>query len=155
MENSKTISNSTLEEVKKGLTQKKKEEKCPVCGGSRKREDFMRQMENSLSRFIRENDLGKRESCLFCVKKHVGKAFVLYKELLSAEPSREGEGKVNGLLNHLEIIGNLQAAADEATQYRELYSLLLESERSYRYEGIAPDWEKIALLTARNEGENI
>ena len=151
-ENGKTYSNTNMEEAKKILLQQAKEKKCPVCGGERKRLDFMERMEESLARFIRENNLAKRESCLFCVKKHVGKALVLFRELESFDPEKTGKGKIKAFLNHLEIIGNLQAAADEAAQYPELYTLLLESERSYRYEGLAPDWENIVEMTARNEG---
>ena len=153
-ENANT-SNTSMKEAKKILAQQAKEKKCPVCGGERKRMDFMERMEDSLAMFIRENDLAKRESCLFCVKKHVGKALVLFRELENFDPGKTGKGKINALLNHLEIIGNLQAAADEAAQYPELYTLLLESERSYRYEGLPPDWEKIAEITAKNEGEYI
>lgn len=155
MESDKTFSNGTLEDVKKSFEQKKKEEKCPVCGGVRKRLDFMCRVEDSLARFIRENDLAKRESCLFCVKKHVGKALALFRELEDFDISHEGKGKIHTLLNHLEIIGNLQAASDEAIQYKELWQFLLASERAYRYEGLAPDWEKIALLIHKNEGETI
>lgn len=157
MKKAKTIFPSSSGEDKKVLTLGKEKGSVSPCRKHAPGSKDLAEAEEIIAAFIRKNDLARRESCLFCVKKHVGKALALYKELTAFFPCRKEKERCKGksLLSHLEIIGNLQAAADEACQYKELYSLLLESERSYRYEGLAPDWEKIALLIHKNEGETI
>ena len=49
-------------------------------------------------------------------------------------------------LNHLDIIGELRAATEEASEYETLYRTLLQAERDYRYEGLEPAWSKIAEM---------
>lgn len=126
--------------------------KCPVCGALRDRERFMHRYEDELSEFLRRNNEVKRDSCIYCVEKHVGKAMVLLDELLSnrlfhaEHGTAEYDARIKTELNHLGIIGNLQAATDEAEEWPELHDTLLAAEREYRYHGIVPDWEKISGL---------
>ena len=96
--------------------------------------------EGGIIELIRELRLIKRDSCIQCVEKHIGKALVLYKELLTSTETNN----VNVELNHLEIIGNLQAATDEAEQWPELYDAIDVAERGYRYKGEEPNWIEIA-----------
>ena len=133
--------------------------KCPVCGALRDRERFMRRYEDELSEFLRRNNEVKRDSCIYCVEKHVGKAMVLLDELLSNRPlhaehgTAEYDARIKTELNHIGILGNLQAATDEAEEWQELHDTLLSAEREYRYHGTVPDWEKISGLI-KNVKEN-
>ena len=137
-------------DIKKAINDAEKQKSCPVCGALRERERFMRRYEDELSMFLRRNNEVKRDSCIYCVEKHVGKAMVLLDELLSNRPlhaehgSAEYDARIKTELNHLGIIGNLQAATDEAEECPELHDTLLSAEREYRYHGIVPDWEKIS-----------
>lgn len=134
-----------------------KSNKCPVCGALRERERFMQRYEDELSMFLRRNNEVKRDSCIYCVEKHVGKAMVLLDELLSNRPlhaehgTAEYDARIKTELNHLGIIGNLQAATDEAEEWPVLYDTLLASEREYRYYGTIPDWEKISSLISEQK----
>lgn len=121
--------------------------KCPTCGLVNGRSGFMAIYNDKLVELIRANRLEHRESCILCVEKHVGKAKVLLDEILTATGNQDRiDSRVKIELNYLEVIGNLQAATDEAQDYLDLWSFLLDSERAYRYEGIPPDWERIAEL---------
>ena len=123
---------------------------CPTCSALRDRERFMRRYEDELSMFLRRNNEVKRDSCIYCVEKHVGKAMVLLDELLSNRPlhaehgTAEYDARIKTELNHLGIIGNLQAATDEAEEWPELHDTLLAAEREYRYRGTVPDWKAIS-----------
>ena len=137
-------------DIKKAINDAEKQKSCPVCGALRERERFMRRYEDELSEFLRRNNEVKRDSCIYCVEKHVGKAMVLLDELLSNRPlhtehgTAEYDARIKTELNHLGIIGNLQAATDEAEEWQELHDTLLSAEREYRYHGTVPDWEKIS-----------
>lgn len=119
--------------------------RCPTCGSSPQVYESMRRFENTILDLFHTGQLIKRDSCILCVEKHIGKAYALYKELLTADLSNmDSKTKIKVELNHLEIIGNLQAAFDEAQDWNDLYDLIVFSERRYRYEAIEPDWEQIA-----------
>ena len=141
-------------DIKKAINDAERQKSCPVCGALRERERFMRRYEDELSEFLRRNNEVKRDSCIYCVEKHVGKAMVLLDELLSNRPlhvehgTTEYDARIKTELNHLGIIGNLQAATDEAEEWPELHDTLLAAEREYRYRGTMPDWEKISGLIA-------
>lgn len=146
-------------DIKKAINDAEKQKSCPVCGALRERERFMRRYEDELSMFLRRNNEVKRDSCIYCVEKHVGKAMVLLDELLSNRPlhaehgTAEYDARIKTELNHLGIIGNLQAATDEAEEWPELHDTLLSAEREYRYHGTVPNWEKISGLI-KNVKEN-
>lgn len=160
----KDLTNITPEQAEKILAdheQKRKERaeqaektaKCPVCGARREREQRMSRFEMDILDFIRNNRLVKRDSCILCVQKHVGRAMEYYKELLTAKDSGtdDGTAAVNVKLNHLAIIGELGCAIDESDQYADLQAAIIEQERQYRYEGIEPDWEYLAALIVEYE----
>lgn len=146
-------------DIKKAINDAEKQKSCPVCGAMRDRERFMRRYEDELSMFLRRNNEVKRDSCIYCVEKHVGKAMVLLDELLSNRPlhaehgTAEYDARIKTELNHLGVIGNLQAATDEAEEWQELHDTLLSAEREYRYHGTVPDWENISGLI-KNVKEN-
>lgn len=107
----------------------------------------MQRYESELVELIRSGRLVKRDSCLACVRKHIGKAKVLVGELAAAGGDQSvADARIKVELNHLEIIGNLQAAADEAEAWPALYDAIRDAERRYRYDGIEPDWTQLAGL---------
>ena len=125
-----------------------KQAKCPTCGAIRERLGRMTRFEDEIVRWLRETNAAASDSCILCVEKHVSRALVLWEELLSATGSgaKDGSAAVNVYRNHIKIIGHLGNAYDESADFPELHELLKTAERSYRYEGIAPDWP--ALLAA-------
>jgi hypothetical protein len=96
------ITNATPEEVAARKAELKKQRECPTCGADREAMGRMRSFEQSIVEHIRTQQLVLRDSCIQCVEKHLGKAMVLYKELLTAAETNN----VAVELNHLEIIGN-------------------------------------------------
>lgn len=141
------------QKIKERQLQAEKTAKCPVCGARRERERTMSRFEHDILSFLRDNRLVKRDSCILCVQKHIGKAMQYYNEMLTAKDSGKADGTaaVNVKLNHLAIIGELGCAIDESDQYAELQTAILEQERQYRYEGIEPNWTYIASLIVEYE----
>ena len=75
----------------------------------------------------------------------------LHDEMMNAKGSGNAEGtaKVNLWMDELKLIGNLQAAMDESEDFPELHEQIKVDERAYRYEGIGPNWQKIAELIVK------
>lgn len=86
-----------------------------------------------------------RPSCLYCVEKHVGAAYVLIVEARGEHP-----------FHRIVAIGHLFEAADEAQQWPALHALLHEARRAYQYEDRAPDWTAIAeaIDAVRSDSRN-
>jgi len=139
---SEPFSNVTPEEMEAHKAKLEKRRTCPHCGADRDKMMRMHSFEQSIIEYLRLNEHVRRDSCIACVQKHVGKAMVLHKELLTATETNN----VNIQLNHLEIIGNLQAATDEAQEWPPLHVALDAAEREYRYRGVGPNWEELARL---------
>jgi hypothetical protein len=140
--------------LKERAKQAERERKCPVCGARRERERRMLYHERDFIDYLLSNRIVQFDSCIICVKKHVGTAMRLYYELTNAKNSGKyttGEGSVNIMLDHLAIIGELQCAAKESTAYVDLHDAIIEQERMYRYEGIEPNWRYIAALIVEYE----
>lgn len=138
-----------MEERKKDSEMEKaKQEKCPTCGARMARESRMRRFNEDLSDFIRSNRIAKLDSCIQCVRKHVARAMVYHDEITRASGSgmKDGTASINVPINHLKIIGHLGCAIEESDDYPELNALLTSAERAYRYEGLEPDWDKIAEI---------
>lgn len=135
------------------IEQAERTAQCPVCGAKREREQRMSRYEMDILDFIRSNRLVKRDSCLLCVEGHIGHAYKLFKEMMGAKGSGKSDGTaaINLKLNHLEIIGDLRCAADEAEEYTDLFGAIKQQERQYRYEGIEPDWQYLAALIIEYE----
>lgn len=142
------------QKTKERAEQTERERKCPVCGAKRERERTMSMFERDFVDYLLRNRIVQFDSCMICVKKHVGTAMRLYKELINAKSSGKydsKEGAVDEMLDHLSIIGEMQCAQRESMEYTDLHNALLEQERSYRYEGIEPDWRYIAALIVEYE----
>ena len=135
-----SYSNITKEELLEKEAQLKKQRSCPACGAHRDRAMQMGRFEDEIVSWLRTNNVTKRDSCLDCVKKHIGYALALCKESLTL--NKDVKGSV--MLNHLETIGELRAATEEASQYPVLYDYLLDIERQYRYQGTIPNWIETA-----------
>ena len=74
-----------------------------------------------------------RASCLECVVKHVGAAYVLLTE------AREGYA------HRLRAIGHLHEAEDESQAFPALHATIRDARKTYQTDGTIPDW---ALLEA-------
>lgn len=124
------------------------QQKCPVCNASRERRYLMGNLEDQIITWLRDNNVTPFDSCILCVEKHVGRAVILWEELLSAKQSgtEDGTARVNIYKNHIKILGHLGNAYDESADYSELHDFLKIAERNYRYEGTAPDWPTLLAL---------
>ena len=155
MSQTKTFSNVTEAELKAKLEERKRQENCPTCGARRNDEMTMHRFHMDIVDFLRERRVVKYDSCILCVKKHIGYAMTLHDEMMKSKGSGNADGtaKVNVLLDELKLIGNLQAAMDESEDCPELHEQIKVDERAYRYEGIEPNWAKIAELIVKYGGE--
>lgn len=67
-----------------------------------------------------------RASCIACVEKHIGAAYVLLTETR------------DGYAHHLRTIGHLHEAEDESQQWPDLHTAIREA---YQTDGTIPNWE--------------
>lgn len=151
-----SFSNVSAEELRVRLEERKRQEKCPTCGARRNDEMTMQRFHSDIVDFLRERRVVKYDSCMICVKGHIGEAMTKYNEIMKAKGSGKAdtqEGKVNIMLNELTVIGNLRAAFEEAEDWPELYEQIKTDERAYRYEGVGPNWRRIAELILKYEGK--
>ena len=141
------------QKIKERAAQAEKERKCPVCGARRERERTMSHFESDIVAYLRNQRMIKRDSCILCVQKHVGRAMEYYKEMLTAKGSgtNDGTAAVNVKLNHLSVLGHLGCAIEESDDFEDLQTALTAAERKYRYEGVEPDWRYIAALIIEYE----
>lgn len=135
------------------MTAQLTEHKCPVCEATHRRAHRLSNFEYSIVEELRRARLIKRDSCIMCVQKHVGRAMTYYKELLTAIDSGmpDGTASVNIKLNHLAVLGHLGCAIEESDNFEDLQNVLLEQERNYRYYGEEPDWSSISELIIEYE----
>jgi len=73
-----------------------------------------------------------RPSCLECVEKHLGAAWVLLAEYRDGYPHR------------LRAVGHLHEAEDESQEWPELHDAIREARRAYQAQGAMPDWGALA-----------
>jgi len=78
-----------------------------------------------------------RASCVECVEKHLGAAYVLLAETL------------DGYAHRLRAIGHLHEAEDESQEWPELHAAIREARKAYQTDGTMPDWESLAGAMAR------
>ena len=69
-----------------------------------------------------------RPSCLECVEKHLGAAYVLLTE------AREGYAY------RLRAIGHLFEAEDESQEWPDLHAAIRQARKAYQADGTMPDW---------------
>lgn len=84
-----------------------------------------------------------RPSCIECVEKHLGAAYVLFTE------AREGYA------HRLRAIGHLFEAEDESQEWPDLHAAIREARKAYQADGTMPDWlgvERLVDLVRRVEG---
>jgi len=77
-----------------------------------------------------------RPSCLECVEKHLGAAWVLLAE------------HRDGYAHRLRAIGHLFEAEDESQAWPELHAAIREARRAYQQTGKVPDFEALAAILA-------
>ena len=77
-----------------------------------------------------------RPSCLECVEKHVGAAWVLITE------------HQNGYPHRLLAIGHLHEAEEESQAWPELSAAIREARKAYQRTGEMPDFERLSGIVA-------
>lgn len=128
--------------------------KCPTCSGRgniENRDDrhdshFMRRrFEDEIMRYIRTNPNFVRESCFYCVEKHIGSAMQYHRELQTALNSgtQDGQAEINIYKNYLSVVGELNLAAEEAEAWEDLQAIIKACERTLRYDHIFPNWNNL------------
>lgn len=79
-----------------------------------------------------------RPSCLECVEKHLGAAWVLLAETRDGYPHR------------LRAIGHLHEAEDESQQWPELHIAIRDARKAYQRDGTVPDFAQLAEVLIRH-----
>jgi len=87
-----------------------------------------------------------RPSCIECVEKHLGAAYVLLAELNDLPDARRIEPP--NLSRRLRAIGHLFEAEDEAQEWPELHAAIREARRAYQSTGKTPALDPLAELVA-------
>jgi hypothetical protein len=77
-----------------------------------------------------------RPSCLHCVQKHLGAAWVLIRE------------HQNGYPHRLLAIGHLHEAEEESQAWAELHAAIREARKAYQQKGQMPDFERLSSIVA-------
>ena len=77
-----------------------------------------------------------RASCLECIEKHLGAAYVLLTETR------------DGYAHRLRAIGHLHEAEDESQEWPELHAAVRDARKAYQADGTMPDWEALAASAA-------
>jgi hypothetical protein len=86
------------------------------------------------------NDDVSRQSCIECVEKHVGAAFVIASEIHDGYAAQR-----------LRLIGHLHEAEDESQEFLELHNLIRQARKEYQKNNSIPNWE---LLSQKIEEMN-
>ena len=84
-----------------------------------------------------------RLSCIECVEKHLGAAYVLLTELndLPDDPAERHQG----FSRRLRAIGHLFEAEDESQEWPDLHNAIRQARKAYQAYGTMPDWETLAV----------
>ncbi len=77
-----------------------------------------------------------RASCVECVEKHLGAAYVLLTETR------------DGYAHRLRAIGHLHEAEDESQQWPALHEAVRVARKAYQTQGVMPDWQKLQTQLA-------
>ncbi len=78
-----------------------------------------------------------RPSCIECVEKHAGAAYVLLAETR------------DGYAHRLRAVGHLHEAEDESQEWPALHAFIREARKSYQAAEVMPDWARLQeLITA-------
>ncbi|MDR1493993.1 MAG: hypothetical protein LBT05_14925 [Planctomycetaceae bacterium] len=90
-------------------------------------------------RNAQENNIDEnvsRPSCLECVEKHLGAAFVIASEIR------------DGYAYRLRLIGHLHEAEDESQEWETLHLTIRQARKAYQMNNEIPDWEQFAEAIA-------
>lgn len=85
-----------------------------------------------------------RPSCIECVEKHLGAAYVLLTELNDLPDDRHTEPP--NLSRRLRAIGHLFEAEDESQEWPGLHAAIRQARKAYQSDGTMPDWNVLAEL---------
>lgn len=80
-----------------------------------------------------------RPSCMECVEKHLGAAYVLLSE------ARDGYG----FAYRMRAIGHLHEAEDESQEWPPLHDAIRAARRGYQGDGVMPNWDMLGDLCTR------
>lgn len=103
---------------------------CSTCGSKRKKlsaATHVRHIGNT-------HAASARPSCIECVEKHLGAAWVLLDECHDGYPHR------------LLVIGHLHEAEDESRVWPQLHEAIRSARKLYQQEGAVPDFELLTDL---------
>ncbi len=75
-----------------------------------------------------------RPSCIECVEKHVGAAYVLLAETR------------DGYAHRLRAVGHLHEAEDESQEWPGLHVFIREARKTYQADEAMPDWARLQDL---------
>jgi hypothetical protein len=81
-----------------------------------------------------------RPSCLECVEKHLGAAWVIMAECRDGYPHR------------LRVVGHLHEAEDEAQVWPELHNAIRVARTAFQQKGLMPDFLRLASLVGQAAG---
>ncbi|MCL2646104.1 MAG: hypothetical protein FWD61_03750 [Phycisphaerales bacterium] len=86
-----------------------------------------------------------RPSCLECVEKHLGAAYVLLSE------------SQDGYAYRLRAVGHLHEAEDESQQWPALHAAVRATRKAYQTQGTVPDWQTLEnqMAEARRGGSHV
>jgi hypothetical protein len=82
-----------------------------------------------------------RPSCIECVEKHLGAAYVLITE------SNDIPDKCQ--FRRFRAIGHMYEAEDESQQWPELHTAIRQARKAYQTVGTMPNWQGLAALTSQ------
>jgi len=75
-----------------------------------------------------------RASCLECVEKHIGAAYVLLSE------------SNDGYAHRLRAVGHLHEAEDESQEWTKLHNAVRQARKAYQTENTMPNWRRLDRL---------
>ena len=92
---------------------------------------------------VKQVETPPRPSCLECVEKHLGAAYVLLSEMQ------------DGYAYRLRAVGHLHEAEDESQQWPELHKAVRSVRKAYQTQGTIPDWQTLEnqMTEARSHAE--
>lgn len=93
-----------------------------------------------------------RPSCIECVEKHLGAAYVLLAELNDAPDAKPAQP--GSFSRRLRAIGHLFEAEDESQAWPELHNAIRETRKNYQQSGDIPDFEALAAMIAARQSES-
>ena len=82
-----------------------------------------------------------RPSCIECVEKHLGAAYVLLTEARDLPGQQAG-----GYAYRLRAIGHLFEAEDESPGWPDLHAAIRQARKAYHADGTMPDWGALEAL---------